>query len=105
MFFNSVLRNLDADAAHPQAAGPGHWNDPDYLGPDQGLNTAQLQTQFSMWAMLAAPLMISDDLTSDGPGQPGSVDNPEVIAVDQDPAGVQGTLIASSATPRCGPSP
>jgi alpha-galactosidase len=25
----NVLRNLDADAAHPEAAGPGHWNDPD----------------------------------------------------------------------------
>jgi alpha-galactosidase len=96
VFFDSVLRNLDADAAHPQAAGPGHWNDPDYLAPDQGLNPVQLQTQFSMWSMVAAPLMISDDLTTMGSVSQASVDNPEVIAVDQDPAGVQGTLIASS---------
>ena len=61
--FTDVLRNMDADAAHPQAAGPGHWNDPDYLGPDQGMSSAQFRSQFSMWAMLAAPLMISDDLT------------------------------------------
>ena len=40
--FSSVLRNIDADAAHPQAAGPGHWNDPDYLGPDQGLSATPI---------------------------------------------------------------
>ena len=34
--FTDVLRNIDADAAAPQAAGPGHWNDPDYLGPGTG---------------------------------------------------------------------
>ena len=44
--FREVLRNMDADAAQPQAAGPGHWNDPDYLGPDQGLSAAQFRTQF-----------------------------------------------------------
>ena len=48
----------------PEAAGPGHWNDPDYLGPDQGMSAAQFRTQFSMWAMLAAPLMVSEDLIS-----------------------------------------
>ena len=58
----SVLRNLDADATQNLAAGPGHWNDPDYLAPDQGMSAAQFQTQFSMWAMLAAPLMISDNM-------------------------------------------
>ena len=62
--FTSVLRNLDADAAEPQAAGPGHWNDPDYLGPDQGMSATQFRSQFSMWAMLAAPLMVSEDLVS-----------------------------------------
>ncbi len=36
--FADVLRNMDADAASPQAAGPGHWNDPDYLAPDQGMS-------------------------------------------------------------------
>ncbi len=35
--FANVLRNLNADAAHPKAAGPGHWNDPDYLGPQLGM--------------------------------------------------------------------
>ncbi len=94
--FTSVLRNLDADAAQPEAAGPGHWNDPDYLGPDQGMSNAQFRTQFSMWAMLSAPLMISDDLVSMTGDSQTTVADREVIAIDQDPAGVQGRLLATN---------
>jgi alpha-galactosidase len=94
--FSQVLRNLDADAAHPEAAGPGHWNDPDYLGPDQGLTDTQFRTQMSMWAMLAAPLMISDNLDTMSQASQEDLENREVIAVDQDPAGVQGLLVSSS---------
>ena len=88
--FADVLRNMDADAAAPQAAGPGHWNDPDYLAPDQGMSATQFRTQFSMWAMLAAPLMISDNLTKISPASLAAVQNNEVIAIDQDPGGRPG---------------
>jgi alpha-galactosidase len=94
--FGSVLRNMDADAAAPQAAGPGHWNDPDYLAPDQGMSATQFRTQFSMWAMLAAPLMVSEALTKVSPTNLATLENSEVIGLDQDPAGVQGTLLSSS---------
>jgi hypothetical protein len=94
--FEQVLRNLDADAAQPQAAGPGHWNDPDYLGPDQGMTAAQFRTQFSMWAMLAAPLMVSADLISLGPNSAATIANREAIAIDQDPAGLQARLLSAS---------
>jgi alpha-galactosidase len=93
--FVDVLRNIDADAAAPQAAGPGHWNDPDYLAPDQGMTATQFRSQLSMWSMLAAPLMISDNLTKIGASSLAAVQNSEVIAIDQDPAGVQGTLLSS----------
>jgi alpha-galactosidase len=94
--FTAVLRNLDADAAQPQAAGPGHWNDPDYLGPGQGMTAAQFRTQFSMWALLAAPLMVSEDLVSMSSATQTTLTNREAIAIDQDPAGVQARLLASS---------
>jgi hypothetical protein len=94
--FANVLRNLDADATQPQAAGPGHWNDPDYLGPDQGMTVAQFRTQFSMWAMLAAPLMVSADLISIGSPSEAVLANREAIAIDQDPAGQQARLLTSS---------
>jgi alpha-galactosidase len=96
VYFSNVLRNVDADAAAPQAAGPGHWNDPDYLAPDQGMSATQFRSQLSMWAMLAAPLMISDNLTKISANSLAAVQNSEVLAIDQDPAGVQGTLLSSS---------
>jgi alpha-galactosidase len=93
--FVTVMRNLDADAAHPEAAGPGHWNDPDYLGPDEGLTATQFQTQLSMWALLAAPLMVSTDLAGISPTSLAELQEPALLAIDQDPAGVQGTLLAT----------
>ena len=59
--FVNVLRNLDHDAAHPAAAGPGHWNDPDYLGPGLGMTPAEARAQLSMWAIVAAPLILGSD--------------------------------------------
>jgi alpha-galactosidase len=94
--FSSVLRNMDADATEPGVAGPGHWNDPGYLSPDQDMSAAQFQTQFSMWAILAAPLMISQNMLTISKASLGAVANKAVIAVDQDPAGVQGTLVSDS---------
>jgi alpha-galactosidase len=96
VYFSNVLRNMDADAAAPQAAGPGHWNDPDYLAPDQGMSATQFRSQLSMWAMLAAPLMISDNLTKISANSLAAVKNSEVLAIDRDPAGVQGTLLSSA---------
>lgn len=94
--FGSVLRNLDADAAQPEAAGPGHWNDPDYLGPDQGMSAAQFRSQFSMWAMLAAPLMVSANMISLSSASQTTISNREAISIDQDPAGLQARLLAAS---------
>jgi alpha-galactosidase len=95
--FSNVLRSMDADGTQPTAASPGHWNDPDYLGPDQGMGPDQFRTQFSMWAMLAAPLMISDDMTKMSGSSLATVSNRAVIAIDQDPAGVQATVVTGSA--------
>jgi Alpha galactosidase A/Alpha galactosidase C-terminal beta sandwich domain len=94
--FEAVLRNMDADAADPGAAGPGHWNDPDYLGPGQGLSATQFRSQFSMWSMLAAPLMISDNLTKISSASLATVSRAAVVAIDQDHAGIQGRLISTA---------
>jgi alpha-galactosidase len=91
--FVNVLRNLDHDAAHPRAAGPGHWNDPDYLGPELGMTASQAQAQLSMWAIVAAPLILGSDPRALSPATVAMLENREVIAVDQDPLGVQGNVI------------
>ena len=94
--FADVLRNLDDDARHPEAAGPGHWNDPDYLGPELGMTAAEAHSQFSMWSVVAAPLIIGSDVASLSDSTVSMLTNREVLAVDQDPLGVQGTAIATS---------
>jgi hypothetical protein len=92
--FANVLRNLDANAAHPEAAGPGHWNDPDYLGPELGMASAEAQAQFSLWSILAAPLILGSDPRTLSAQTIAMLKNPQVIAIDQDPLGAQGRLTA-----------
>ena len=94
--FGSVLRNLDADATQNLIVGPGHWNDPDYLAPDQGMNAGQFKSQMSMWAILAAPYMFSVNMQTASSASLGALANKQVIAVDQDPAGIQGWEVAAS---------
>ncbi len=93
ILFKNVLRNLDHDAAEPTAAGPGHWNDPDYLGPELGMTASEAQAQLSMWAIVAAPLIIGSDPRALSPESIAMLENRQVIAVDQDPLGIQGTVV------------
>jgi hypothetical protein len=75
-------------------AGPGHWNDPDFLlVGDSGLSTDEMQSQMARWAIMAAPLISSTDLTKISPAALAILSNSDVIAVDQDTAGVQGHIV------------
>jgi alpha-galactosidase len=96
LHWSDFLRNLTSDAAHPEVAGPGHWNDPDYLMPELGLTAVEDRTQVSMWAMLAAPLMIGSDVRTLSDATLAMLTNPEVIAVDQDSLGRQGSRLSDS---------
>jgi len=89
----NVLRNLDHDASQPTAAGPGHWNDPDYLGPELGMTSSEAQAQLSMWAIVAAPLILGSDPRALSDSTITMLTNRQVIAVDQDPLGIQGTVV------------
>jgi alpha-N-acetylgalactosaminidase len=78
-------------------AGPGHWNDPDQLmigmTPNEwvdGLTPAESRTQFALWAILAAPLVMSNDLRNVTDWGKQILINKEVIAVSQDLGGLQG---------------
>jgi alpha-galactosidase len=91
--FANVLRNLDHNALHPKAARRGHWNDPDYLGPELGMSATEAQTQMTMWAIVAAPLILGSDPRTLSPASIKMLSNRRVIAVDQDPLAVQGTMV------------
>jgi len=71
-------------------AGPGHWNDPDMLEVGNGgMTTTEYRSHFSMWAILASPLMAGNDLRDMKPEIQEILTNKEVIAVNQDPLGRQ----------------
>jgi len=76
-------------------AGPGHWNDPDMLEVGNGkMNDDEYRTHLSLWCLLAAPLLAGNDLAKMTPKTLAILTNPEVIAVDQDPAGIQGHRVS-----------
>jgi alpha-galactosidase len=73
-------------------AGPGHWNDPDMLEVGNGkLSLAENRAHFSLWAMLAAPLLAGNDLPNMKPEIKAILTNRDVIAIDQDALGKQGS--------------
>jgi alpha-galactosidase len=77
-----------------QYASPGHWNDPDMLEVGNGgMTTEEYRSHFSMWAMLAAPLIAGNDLRDMKPEIHDILTNKEVIAVDQDPLGSEGKRV------------
>jgi alpha-galactosidase len=86
-----VMQILDMQKDLRKYAGPGHWNDPDMLEIGNGKLTAgEDRAHFSMWAMLAAPLIAGNDLRSMNKETVDVLTNKEVIAVNQDSLGIQG---------------
>jgi hypothetical protein len=77
-----------------EAAGPGHWNDPDMMivGMD-GLSETQNRSFFSLWCMMAAPLMAGNDLRKMTPSTIQVLTNLEAIGINQDPLGIQGRIV------------
>lgn len=102
--WQSIYSLLNEQAGLAKYAGPGHWNDPDMLEVGNGimvgsgakatrrmLTTAENRTHFSMWAMLAAPLLAGNDLPNMTPEVKAILTNRDVIAIDQDKLGHEAT--------------
>lgn len=87
---NSVMKILDLQDGLRQYAGPGHWNDPDMMEVGNGLTESENRAHFTMWCMLAAPLIAGNDLRKMDASTKDILSNKEVIAVNQDSLGVQG---------------
>lgn len=85
-----VLQILDLQKGLREYAGPGHWNDPDMLEVGNGMTVNEDRAHFSMWCMLAAPLIAGNDLRNMSKETLEILVNKDVIAVDQDPLGIQG---------------
>lgn len=94
--FSQMLHNFDTVATREFYAGPGRWNDPDMLeignGDFDGNHLLEARTHMGLWAIAAAPLMIGTDLSKASPALIDVLKAPEVVAINQDPAGHQGVL-------------
>jgi alpha-galactosidase len=90
--WNSMIDIFDRQKDLARYAGPGKWNDPDMLEVGNGgMTTEEYRTHFSLWCMLASPLMAGNDLQNMTPETKAILLNKEMIAIDQDSLGQQAT--------------
>jgi alpha-galactosidase len=95
---STVFGHLAADLPLAAYAHPGAWNDLDMVMPGNSTfnwTVPEEETQMSIWAEMASPIISSADLTSMTPATAQILGNKAVIAVDQDPLGKQGQLVAT----------
>jgi len=94
--WNNAMKIAFFNQALYQSAGPGYWNDPDMLivgMPD--MTDARNRTIFSLWCIMASPLIAGNNVCSMTPATLAVLTNMEAIGVNQDPLGIQGHVIRS----------
>ena len=92
--YASMLKIFKQNVELNSYAAPGHWNDPDMLEVGNGgMSETEYRSHFTLWAMMTAPLLIGTDLRTIKRPFLDILLNKEVIAIDQDPLGVQGRRI------------
>ena len=94
--FSGMLSNFD-QGIHPEAQHTGFYNDPDMMVIGMpGLTGLQNRVHMALWAMSGAPLIVGADLTTLSEATRATLTNPAVLAVDQDPLGLQAVKVAES---------
>jgi alpha-galactosidase len=103
--WTSTASIIEHNVGLSKYAGPGAWNDPDFLmtggqgcsdDPDKrcpGMSDEEYRTEFGMWCLLAAPLLVVTDVRTMTDIQKELLLNTELIAVNQDKLGHQGDRI------------
>ena len=105
--WDHLMKHIDLNNGYASMAGPGFWNDPDNLevgnygegfhSRDEGMTDTEYRTHFSMWSIMASPLIASNDVRNMPKVIKDMLTNAEVIAVNQDPLGIQGTRVRDDA--------
>ncbi|NDZ78504.1 hypothetical protein G3I19_08200 [Streptomyces sp. SID10853] len=92
--WSSIKYNYGYNVPLADLQSPGRWNDPDFLLAGQSRLTGdEIRSQMSLWSVMAAPLISSTDLTKASTDALSVLGNRDVIAVDQDPTGLQGRIV------------
>ena len=86
----SVIDCINKNDSLRRYAGPGHWNDPDMLEVGNGLTVNQDRAHFTLWCMMASPLILGNDIRSMNAETKAILTNADLIAINQDMLGVQG---------------
>ncbi len=96
-WYRNIDQIIDENNETPDWAGPGHWNDPDMMVLGHpALSYDENVSHFSMWAIMAAPIILGNDIRTMSNELLEIVTNEEVLAVNQDAAGIQGTRVADN---------
>ncbi|KAF9344669.1 hypothetical protein BGX26_004048 [Mortierella sp. AD094] len=92
--WNSVMTNYRFNIRLARFQKPGNWNDPDFIitGDNEGFTIEEQKSQFALWTIMASPLILSTDVLQLTPEQVAYLTNKEIIAINQDPLGIQGRL-------------
>merc|ERR1719454_1059121 len=90
---------LDWSTPLADNAGPGQWNDMDMLEVGNGMTEDEDRAHFTMWCMLASPLIAGNDVTMMSEATRSILTNPHALEVSQDPLGQQAVLLASGRLP------
>jgi alpha-galactosidase len=90
-----VMQNIDSQENLRAFAGPDHWNDPDMMEVGNGMSVNEDRAHFSMWCMVAAPLIAGNDIFNMKKETVDILNNKDAIAVDQDQLGIQGFRYSS----------
>jgi len=99
--WEGVIYELDRSSAFADIATPGHWNDADMMlvgvGSDNGrldvMSVEEQKSHFSMWCMIASPLILGNDLRNVNKETLAILTNKEAIAINQDKLGIQGKIV------------
>jgi alpha-galactosidase len=113
--FSNMVAHVNQALAVHSYGGPGGWNDPDMLEVGTGngtrvfastpagttvttvsLTEAEERAHFSLWVILAAPLIAGNDLTAMDSYTRATLTNPRVLAVARDPLGKPGHRVSES---------
>jgi alpha-galactosidase len=86
--WSSISDIINFQAGISQYTGPNRWNDADMLEiGNGGMTDTEYMTHFSMWSMLASPLIAGNDLRTMIESTRKILTNTDVIAINQDPLG------------------
>ncbi|CAF1353096.1 unnamed protein product [Rotaria sordida] len=97
--WDSMISTIDINNQFADKAGPGGWNDPDMLRiGNGGMTDTEYISYFSLWSISKAPLLIGGDVLKMSQATLNIYLNSEVIAINQDPLGVQGKKILASSS-------